>query len=251
MTIATGTFVWFEYVSKETQKAQGFFGELFGWGIQKVPMPQGDYTMIAAGDRTIGGYLPTPEGAPPQAHWLTHLRVQDANATARKVASLGGKVLKEAVKIGDFGTMAIVADPHGGAFALWQPAKLEEQPEPTTGTFTWNELFSADPAASVAFYTAIGGFEEDKMEMPGMGTYHLLKSAGVPRAGIMKQMMPGQPHAWLPYVQVANADASADKAKKLGATLIVPPTDIPNVGRFSIFADPQGVPLGILQPAPR
>jgi uncharacterized protein len=248
MTIATGSFVWFEYAAKETSKAQGFFGELFGWGIQKVPMPQGEYTMIAAGDRTIGGYL--PDGAP-QARWLTHLRVQDARAVAGKIASLGGKVLEQAVKIGDFGTMAIVTDPHGASFALWQPAKLEELPQPTTGTFVWNELFSADPAASVAFYTAIGGFEEEKMEMPGMGTYHLLKSGGVPRAGIMKQMMPGQPHAWLPYVQVANADASADKAKRLGATLIVPPTDIPNVGRFSIFADPQGAALGILQPAPR
>ena len=249
--IATGKFVWFEYVSKDVKKAQGFFGELFGWTTKDVPMPQGAYTMIAAADKTIGGYLPTPEGAPPGAHWVSHLQVTDAKATAGKVKSLGGKIAKEAFKVGDFGTMAIVLDPHGAAFALWQPARVEEQPQPTTNTFCWNELFSADPVASVAFYKAIGGFEEEPMEMPGMGTYHLLKSGGVPRAGVMKQMMPGQPHAWLPYVQVANADASSEKAKKLGANIIVPPTEIPNVGRFSIFADPQGSPLGILQPAPR
>jgi uncharacterized protein len=244
----TPSFVWFEYVSKDAPKAQGFFGELFGWSTKKVPMPQGDYTMIAVGDRTIGGYMEPPAGAPAHAHWLSHLRVESAKAKAEQVKSLGGKIAMDAFKVGEFGTMAVVVDPHGASFALWQPAKVEPQPEPATGTFCWNELFSADPEKSVAFYRAVGGFDVEVMtgmEQP----YHLLKSEDVPRAGIMKQMMPGQPHAWLPYVQVANADASTEKATKLGATVIVPPTAIPNIGRFAIFSDPQGSPLGILQPA--
>jgi hypothetical protein len=246
----TGKFVWFEYVSKDAPKAQGFFGELFGWNTKKVPMPQGEYTMIAVGERTIGGYLPPPQGAPAHAHWLTHLQVTDAKASQEKVKSLGGSIAMEAMKVGEFGTMAVVKDPQGGVFALWQPAKADAEPPPATGTFCWNELFSTDPAKSVAFYSAIGGFTEDKMEMgEGHGTYHLLKSGGEPR--IMKKMMDEQPHAWLPYVSVANADASADKAKKLGATVIVPPTDIPNVGRFSILRDPQNAAIGILQPNPR
>jgi hypothetical protein len=243
----TGKFVWFEYVSGDTQKAKGFFGELFGWATQEVPMPEGKYEMIASGGRTIGGYMETPKGAPPEAHWLTHLRVVDAKATSERVTSLGGKVLKPAFKVADFGTMAIVSDPHGGAFALWQPAKVEETPEPTTNTFSWNELGSSDPAASVAFYSAIGGFTSKAMEMP-TGAYHVLEAGGQPRAGVMAKMMPEQPHAWLPYVQVASADKTTEKAKKLGATVIVPPTDVPNVGRFSILADPQGAAIGILQP---
>jgi uncharacterized protein len=247
--MSTGRFVWFEYVSKDVKKAQAFFGELFNWSTQDVPMPQGAYTMIATSGDTIGGYLPTPEGAAPHAHWLTHLQVTDAKKSSEKIKSLGGKVLKDAMKVGDFGTMAVVADPHGGAFALWQPAKAEPQPPKANGRFCWNELFSSDPAASVAFYSAIGGFSADTMEMGEMGTYHLLKSDSEPRAGIMKQMMAEQPHAWLPYVQVASADATSDKAKRLGGTVIVPPTDIPNVGRFSIVADTQGAPIGLLQPA--
>lgn len=241
-------FVWFEYVSKDIAKAQGFFGELFNWGVKRVPMPGGDYAMISVGDRTIGGYQVTPPGAPPEAHWLSHLGVADARTTSAQIESLGGKVLKPAFAIDNFGTMAIVADPHGGYFALWQPAKAEPQPAPVDGAFCWNELASKDPAASVEFYSKVGGFTSKAMEMsPEMGTYHVLESEGQPRAGIMKQMMPQQPHAWLPYVQVANTDATADKAKKLGATIVVPPTDIPNVGRFSIFVDPQGSALGILK----
>jgi hypothetical protein len=243
----TGKFVWFEYVSGDTQKAKGFFGELFGWTTQEVPMPEGAYEMIASGGRTIGGYLPTPAGAPKEAHWLSHLAVADAKASAEQVTKLGGKILKPAFKVGEFGTMAIVADPQGGPLSLWQPAKSEEQPAPTANTFCWNELASSDPAASVAFYNAIGGFTSKAMEMP-TGAYHVLEAGGQPRAGVMAKMMPQQPHAWLPYVQVASADKTAEKAKKLGGTIIVPPTDIPNVGRFSILTDTLGGAIGILQP---
>jgi predicted enzyme related to lactoylglutathione lyase len=243
----SGKFVWFEYVSKDIAKAQGFFGELFNWGVKNVPMPGGDYAMISVGDRTIGGYQTTPDGAPPEAHWLTHLEVSDARATAKQVESLGGKTLKAPFEIAGFGTMAIAADPQGGYFALWQTAKPEPQPQPTDNTFCWNELASSAPAKSVEFYSKIGGFTVKAQEMPGMGTYNVLESDGQPRAGIAGQMMPGQPHAWLPYVAVANTDATVEKAKKLGATIVVPPTDIPGVGRFSVLVDPQGCALGLLK----
>src|SRR5262245_24387153 len=168
-------FVWFEYVTTDTDKAKGFFGELFGWTTQDMPAPGlGTYSMIQSGSRTIGGYLPTPEGAPKQAHWLSHLGVKSAADTAKQVESLGGQVLKQPIKMGEFGTMAVVKDPQGGVLALWQPAKEEEQPAPTANTFCWNELASSDPEASVKFYSAIGGFTSKKSDMP-QGAYHVLE----------------------------------------------------------------------------
>jgi len=254
-TTPTGRFVWFEYVGKEQQKAQGFFGELFNWKTQDMPAPgspTGKYTMISIDNQMIGGYMGQPPGAPPHHHWLTHLQVSDAKAVAEKVKSLGGKVRLEPTKMGDMGTMAVVADPLDGTFALWQPSKPEGTGDfkGVNGAFCWNELFTENPEKSVAFYKQIGGFEEERMEMPGMGVYHVLKTEGKPRAGVMKTPMPGVPQSWLPYVQVASADQTHDKAKKLGASIKVPPTDIPNVGRFSIFTDPNGASLGILQPNP-
>jgi len=242
-------FVWFEYVSKDVAKAQGFFGELFNWKTQNVPMPDHPYEMIAVGERTIGGYLPTPTGAPPHAHWLTHLRVDDIAAASSKVVSLGGKVAKAAFQVGEFGHMAIVLDPTGAGFALWQPKQAQPEAAPAEHTFCWNELASPDPDKVVAFYQAIGNFDHEAQDMPGMGTYHVLSSDGQPRCGIMKQMMPEQPNAWLPYVSVASADHTSARAEKLGGKIVVPPTDIPNVGRFSIIVDSQGAPTGLLQPA--
>ena len=253
MTIPTGRFVWFDYVSKDAPRAQGFYGELFNWKTENVPMPAGSYTMIKCGDHAIGGYMATPDGAPPRAHWLSHLQVDNAQATVGKVKSLGGRVLKEPLAYGDHGTMAIVSDPLGGAFALWQP----KNPEGDGGfrghpnDWVWNELMTDDPERSIAFYQAIAGFESEAMPMGEGGTYHILKAGGQGRAGVVKSPMPGVPQHWLPYVQVQNADQTHDKAKRLGASIKVPPTDIPNVGRFSVFEDPLGAALGILQPAPK
>jgi predicted enzyme related to lactoylglutathione lyase len=254
MTFPSGRFCWFEYVSTESTKAQGVFGELFNWKTQSMPapaLPGGQYTMITAGEQTIGGYLATPQGAPPAAHWLTHLQVEDAAATAAKIKSAGGKVLKDPGKMGDMGTYAIAADPLGGVFALWQPVKAEPaEYRGVAGAFCWNELYTEDVEKSVAFYEAIAGFKDEPMDMGPMGTYHVLNSFGKGRAGIMKSPMPGIPQLWMPYVQVANTDETLAKAKRLGCDVKVPATDAPGVGKLAVFLDPQGASIGILQPAP-
>jgi hypothetical protein len=252
--IPTGRFVWFEYLSGDAAKAQGFFGELFNWGTHDVPMPQGKYQMIALGGdskQTIGGYLPTPKGAPPHAHWLAHLQVADAAATVAQVRAHGGTVPAEPWKLGEVGTMAVVKDPLGGVFALWQPSQVigTGDYKGVAGAFCWNELYTEQPDQSAAFYAAIGGFEHGKMEMgPDMGTYHLLSSEGKSRAGMMKPPMPGIPQHWMPYVQVADVDATIAKAKKLGADIKLAAASAPGVGKFGVLLDPQGASLGVLQP---
>ena len=250
-TIPTGRFVWFEYLAPDTTKAKGFYGEVFGWTTQGMPIPGGgQYDMIAVAGETIGGYPPHPAGAPPKAHWLSHLQVADARATIEQIKSLGGTVKMQPVDMG-MGTYAVAADPLGAVFALWQPAKAEGTGDfrGKPGTFCWNELLSPDPDRSVAFYQAIGGFGVDRQEMPGMGTYNVLTFDGKPRAGITKPAMPGVPTVWLPYIQVANADATVAKATKLGGGTKVPPVDVPNVGRIAILTDSLDAAIGLLQPA--
>jgi predicted enzyme related to lactoylglutathione lyase len=252
--IPTGRFVWFELYTKELDKAQGFYGELFGWKTQAMPMPggTGSYTMIVADGATIGGYMAPPPGAPQHSHWLSHLQVASAAESAAKVKASGGRIGLEPVKMGDFGTFAVALDPSGAAFALWQPGKPEGDGnfKGKPGTPCWNELFTDAPEKCVAFYQAIGGFTTKAMPMP-TGDYHLLEHDGASRAGVTKTPMPGVPNQWLPYFQVASADQTTAKAKKLGAKVHVEPQDIPNVGRFALFADSTGATFGILQPAPR
>ncbi len=233
-------FCWFDYTG-DSAKAQGFFGEVFNWSTKAVPMGNGHtYTMIALGDETIGGYQP---GKAPG--WLSHLLVDDAKAIAAKVKSLGCAVHHDPSPMGP-GTFAVVADPLGTAFALWQPGKPEEgEFSKQVGAFCWNELMTTDATKSLAFWSALG-FDDKPMDMGPMGTYHVLASAGKERACMMQT--PGAPALWVPYVHVADADATAAKAKKLGAQIKMGPDNVPNVGRIAVMADPQGATIGLLQP---
>ena len=133
---------------------------------------------------------------------------------------------------------------------LWQPAKPEASEfrgEPDS--FCWNELVTEHVAESGALYEQVGGFTDAPMEMGPAGTYHVLEAGGKGRAGIMAAPMKGIPQLWTPYVQVANADDTVARARRLGADIKMGPDDVPGVGRVALFTDPLGCPLGILQPA--
>ena len=247
MTTQFGKFVWFEYVSSDAKKAQGFYGEVFGWRVQDVPTGPMPYQMIAVGDKTVGGYTDAPDPKIPP-HWRSHLHVASAEKSVAAVKQAGGAVILAPIKMGEYGTMALVTDPLGGALALWQSTKPDETGDkPADGHFVWNELWTHDPARSIAFYKAIAGYAVEAKEMAGMGTYNLFSVGGEPIAGALKSPMPDVPQMWLPYVQVASADKTIERAKKLGAEIVVPATDVPEVGRFAIFKDTLGGVLGIIQ----
>lgn len=253
MSFPSGRFVWFEYVAGDLARAQAFFGEVFAWKTQTMPMAggAGAYTMIAAGEHMLGGYLETPTGAPPHAHWLAHLQVESAAATAAAITAAGGRVLKAPVAMGDLGTYAVVADPLGGAFALWQPRKPDAGAyHGVAGTFCWNELLTEDVPRSLAFYQAIAGFTDAPMDMGPMGTYHVLKRGDRQAAGVMKHPMAGTPSHWLHYVAVDDVDARTKRAAQLKGAVLVEPQDIPGIGRFSVVKDPQGAAFALFKGAP-
>jgi uncharacterized protein len=116
------------------------------------------------------------------------------------------------------------------------------------GAFSWSELMTTDVAAAKAFYTTLFGWDTEDMPMPGM-TYTVVKAGGKSVGGIMP--MPGDapqgmPPMWGTYVTVNDVDGTARTAEGLGATLLVPPTDIPNVGRFCVIQDPQGAVISAI-----
>ena len=237
-------FSWFEYASDDAPRAQAFFGEVLGWSTTVVPLPDRVYTAIATGERLIGGYL----SGDANARWLAHLVVADVHAAAARVTAHGGTLMKPPFAAGT-GTKALVRDPDGAELALFQPNHPTPPVVPVDGTFCWSELFAGDPRAAFAFYQAVGETGAQTMELPGFGTYHLLTSDDQPIGGVTAPM-PGLPLAWLSYVQVASTDATVAHATRLGATIVEAPTDVDGIGRVAIFIDPQGAPLGILQPPP-
>ncbi|HKE25099.1 MAG TPA: VOC family protein [Bryobacteraceae bacterium] len=111
--------------------------------------------------------------------------------------------------------------------------------------FVHVELNTTDPDKAKEFYGKLFDWTLEDVPMGQHGTYTLIKPGSGTGGGMMKHPMPGAPSAWLAYVQVDDVRASTDKARSLGAKVIVEATDIPNVGTFSIFQDPTGAVLAL------
>jgi predicted enzyme related to lactoylglutathione lyase len=247
MTHLNGKFVWFELVSRDAKKAQAFYGEVFGWKVESYPMGTFTYEMIKAGDGTVGGYATLTEGKP---HWLAHVSVADVDQAAKAAVAGGGKAIAPAQDIPNVGRMQRIADPFGAELSLYRSASGDAADAPAKdGEFYWNELHTTEPAKSLAFYEKVVGYTHEDMTM-GPSTYHVINAAGAARGGIMASNM-GEPTSWLPYVQVADTDATLARAKRNGATELVPTTDIPGIGRFAVIADPVGAAIAFIKPAPK
>ncbi len=148
------------------------------------------------------------------------------------------------------GRMAMLQDRQGAAFAVWQPqdhigCRIKREPR----AVMWNELTTSDGSDATDFHTGLLGLDSGEME--GAMEYTLLKAAGDDVAGVMQiteEMGPVPPH-WGVYFGVANVDDTTSKADSLGATILVPGTEIPGIGRFAVIQDPQGAVFGIFTDA--
>jgi uncharacterized protein len=245
MSKLNGKFFWFENVAADPDRAKGFYGELFGWTIQSLPMGTDSYDMITNAGKPIGGYT-RAEGKTP-SHWTSYLRVEDVDASVAKVKAAGGQVIEAAFDVPTVGRMAKVADPQGATFWVMRGENDEvADGAPAVGRFDWNELWARDAAKAVGFYTKVFGHTSREMPMEH-GAYHILSSGGEDRAGVMTASRPDVPPMWLPYVTVADTDTTASRAVKLGGKVHLPPTDIPNVGRFAVLGDPNGATIAVIK----
>ena len=117
----------------------------------------------------------------------------------------------------------------------------------THGAFSWNELSTTDPVAAAAFYGELFGWSVKDMG-ESMGGYRVVSVGETGVGGIMAQPQgapPMQP-SWGCYVTVTDVDATLKKCSALGGQTLVPPMDIPGVGRMAVFKDPQGAVLSIM-----
>ena len=116
-----------------------------------------------------------------------------------------------------------------------------------TGTVCWNELLSTDASGVRDFYTKLFGYEVEEKDMGPMGTYTLFTKGDKQIGGMMQNPEPGGSSIWVPYIAVEDVDASTKQAESFGAKVCVPPSDIPQIGRFSMISDPAGATLGLFK----
>jgi uncharacterized protein len=172
--------------------------------------------------------------------------VEDADASAARAADLGGRVVMGPFDVRDAARIAVIEDPEGATFVLWEPremagAGLVNDP----GALCMNQLNTTDPGAAQSFYSGLFGwdFQAVSEEPP----FWSIQNDGVLNGGMMPipDGSPAPPH-WLVYFATRSLDASARLLGDLGGRVIVPATAVPS-GRFLVGTDPRGAAFALFE----
>ena len=241
-----GVFCWVELGAADQQAAKEFYSELFGWGVNDLPMgPDSFYSMMQLHGKDVAALHQLSQeqlgqGIPP--HWLLYVAVESADEAAKAILSAGGKTLMDPFDVFDAGRMAVAQDPAGATFGIWQARNhIGAQINNEANTLCWGELATRDTTAASDFYSKVFGWKS-KIGNAAPMVYTEFSLGDQPFGGMytIPAEMADAPPNWAPYFAVDDCDAKAEKAQSLGANIIMPPHDIPNTGRFAMVADPQG-----------
>lgn len=248
-----GTFNWVDLSTTDAAAAKKFYTGLFGWSFTDMPVGEGMvYTMLYLDGKDVAGL--GQMGAEQQAqgmpsHWMSYVSVASADEVAKKVKALDGQVIVEPFDVLDSGRMAVIQDPTGAMLSLWEPrAHIGARVANVPVSLSWNELATTDTDKAGRFYSQLFDWEMQVSESGPM-IYTTFINQGRMNAGMMK--IPADwgdiPPHWLVYFAVAGCEQSAAKAKALGATVLVPPTDAGDIGQFAVIQDPQGAVFAIIE----
>jgi uncharacterized protein len=261
-----GVPCWIDTAQRDPEAAAAFYGGLFGWQFEDAMPPgsPGPYLIARLHGGDVAAITGQPEGAPPEARWNTYVWVDSADDAAAKVRAAGGAVLVEPFDVMSAGRMAVLADPQGAEFRVWQAgdhkgARIVNQP----GTLNFNGLNTTDVSGAKAFYGEVFGWgtmgmagDNEIWLLPGYaeflersdpGLRERMAEAGAPEGfadavatlGPLGDDQIGVPAHWAVTFAVEDADATAKRADALGGLVVVPPLDAPWV-RMTVITDPQG-----------
>jgi uncharacterized protein len=115
-------FVHVELSTTDVAKAKAFYGKLFSWEMEDVPMGDFTYTMIRVGEGTGGGLMQHPMPGAPSA-WMAYVQVDDLAGATKKAKSLGATVVQDVTEVMGAGHFSVITDPTGAVLGLWEPKK--------------------------------------------------------------------------------------------------------------------------------
>lgn len=259
-----GVPCWTDTTQPDTAKAAEFYRDLFGWGFDENESAHFDYRLATIRGRQVAGISAIAEGAPQDMMWNTYVAVDSADDATARARDAGAQVILEPFDVMDAGRMAVIADPEGAVFCVWEAKKNPgSQVVNEHGSVNFNNLNTRDPKKAEAFYGAVFGWKVISIEsglawaLPGYGDHleeltpglhEQMEQMGAPE-GFIDVVASVHPIAdddtttqahWSVTFAVDDVDAVAAKAKELGAEVLSGPVDAP-WSRTVEIRDPQGV----------
>jgi predicted enzyme related to lactoylglutathione lyase len=245
-----GEFCWIELATSDAIAARTFYTNLFGWQVNENDMgASGIYYIFLKNGRDVAAMYKMmadqeAHGVPP--NWMSYVGVDNADEAVARAQGLGAQLLMGPFDVSDHGRMAVLKDPQGATFSLWEAKKhFGVGVRDEANTLCWNELATNDADASRSFYTSLAGW--NPKVSPEYTEWHKGEKA-IGGMRVIGEGEPSPPHC-MPYFMVEDVDASTAKVSSTGGAVHMPPTDMEHVGRFSVVADPQGAVFALFKPA--
>ncbi len=268
-----GVPCWIDTAQPDPEAAAAFYGGLFGWELEdrmSAGSPARYFVARLGGEdvAAIGSRAADVEGTPA---WATYVRVDDADDAAANATAAGGLVLTAPFDVLQAGRMAVLADPSGAVFAVWQAREHKGAGlVNAAGTWNWSNLHTPDAAGAEAFYGEVFGWELMPMgelgmwRVPGYGDVLAARDPDLRR----RHAEPGVPEgfsdaiAWLELAAedatahwsvtfaVDDTEATARMADALGGTVVVSPFDAGGA-MVAVLRDPQGAEFSVSRWAPQ
>ncbi len=248
MAYTTNQFCWHGLNTTDVDKAGSFYGEVFGWKLERTKMGDDEERLFAAQGAPHAHYMKVPmEGVP--SHWANYIRVDDVDASTKAAIANGGTQVLAPNDIPP-GRFSIVNTPSGAALCLFHEADEAQSQHHPGGAVNWTELHRRNLDKDLSWLRETFGFETAEVPMPDGSTYYLLKAGDEQRGGAMQSQMPDDaPAMWLSWFEVDDIEAARKRLTRHGGQPFGDIMDIAGVGRVFPAADPTGAAFGVIQPA--
>lgn len=243
-----GTPTWIDLGIPDLDRAMSFYGALFGWEFEVGPEETGRYTQCLLRGKPVAAIMPNPDPDATDFWWNLYFATDDCDATAARAANAGGHIVAEPMDVMDQGRMAIIRDPAGTQFGLWQAgAHIGCQIVNEPNALLRNDLVTPKPKTARTFYTSVFDYTLDNNpDMPDADFTFLRLLDGHEIGGIV-----GEPNAdrsrWTTLFQVEDTDAAVRRAVDAGGSTTEPFDMI--YGRLATVTDPFGAEFQVGSPS--
>jgi len=246
-----GAPVWIDLSSSDTERAQSFYGTVFGWTFESAGPQYGGYINAFKDGKPVAGLMHNdPQWNSPDG-WTTYLHTADINATIAKATAAGGVSCVEPMEVKDKGWMGMLTDPTGAFFGLWQPIGhngFEVVNE--AGAPVYHQLTTRDYGRALDFYRGVFGWQTQVESDTDDFRYSTAVFDGEALLGVMDgtaDLPDGVPSNWFFFLGAEDVDKTVEQIVENGGTVVRPAEDTP-YGRLASVTDPTGAGFNLSSP---
>jgi predicted enzyme related to lactoylglutathione lyase len=248
MKTGVSDFVWYELMTNDMDGAIAFYSKVVGWDIRDSGMPNIPYMIFSMDGKDVGGIMSWKSmGMDMPTEWAAHLYAADVDKETAAVLADGGTEVQPPRDIPGVGRFAVVLDPQGAKYMLFQPNQTYAPPrlgQNDLGSIGWHELMTSDDKAAWDFYSRHYGWQKDfAMDMGDLGTYQTFIASSDRYTGAIMPIPPFVPDKtprWKYYITIADIQSAARAVTDNGGTITMPPMQVPGGSWVLNAIDPQG-----------